>query len=164
MCYLDGEYNQIVYDILNNEEFKKLKNIEHHGMTRYDHSLRVSYYSYVLAKKIGLDYVLVSRAGLLHDFFFSEDDRTKKDRLVSTFIHPKFAVENSLKYFSVTEKEKNIIESHMFPLYKTLPKYSESWLVSIVDKVVATYEFSQKFKFKLNYATNLMILFIISKL
>ena len=52
----------------------------------------------------------------------------------------------------------------MFPLYKTLPKYSESWLVSIVDKVVATYEFSQKFKFKLDYATNLMILFIISKL
>ena len=72
MCYLDGEYNQIVYDILNNEEFKKLKNIEHHGMTRYDHSLRVSYYSYVLAKKIGLDYVLVSRAGLLHDFFFND--------------------------------------------------------------------------------------------
>ena len=52
-------------------------------MTRYDHSLRVSYYSYVLAKKIGLDYVLVSRAGLLHDFFFSEDDRTNIQNLIN---------------------------------------------------------------------------------
>ena len=33
------------------------------------------------------------------------------------------------------------ITRHMFPLNVTPPKYLESWLVSMVDKVVAAYEF-----------------------
>jgi uncharacterized protein len=48
--YDDIKYLNIVYDILENESFKKMDNIVHHGITRLDHSIRVSYYSYRLAK------------------------------------------------------------------------------------------------------------------
>ena len=41
----DKEYYDIVSDIINNDEFDKIKKIEHHGITRYEHSLKVSYRS-----------------------------------------------------------------------------------------------------------------------
>lgn len=53
---LDKEYLDIVNDILYSKEFLKLKNCEHHGISRYDHSLKVSYKAYKYAKKHNLDY------------------------------------------------------------------------------------------------------------
>ena len=51
----DIEYNNIVQNILENEEFNKIKKIEHHGISRFDHSLKVSYYAYRVAKFLKLD-------------------------------------------------------------------------------------------------------------
>ena len=67
----DREYISVVKDILEHEEFNKTKNIVHHGLNRFDHCMRVSYYSYKIAKALKLDYEDVARAGLLHDFFFT---------------------------------------------------------------------------------------------
>lgn len=156
----DWEYREIVHPILCNDEFNKIKEIEHHGVSRFDHSFRVSYYSYKVSKFLKLDYVESARAGLLHDFFLSEEERTFKDRFVSTFTHPKKAVENASGLFTLNEKEKNIIHAHMFPLYCALPKYAESWVVSIVDKVVGSYEFVRKFGYKLSYLTNIYLIFL----
>ena len=58
------------------------------------------------------------------------------------FVHPYKALTNSKKYFDLTELEKDIIINHMFTtLPHKIPKYLESWIVSMVDKVIATYEF-----------------------
>ena len=46
----------------------------------------------------------------------------------------------------------------MFPINIKIPRYKESFLVSIVDKIVALYEFSLKFKLKFKYVTNVLIL------
>lgn len=154
----DKKYNSIVSHILDNEEFNQIRGIEHHGTTRYDHSLRVSYYSYKIAKLLHLDYEDAARAGLLHDFFISDEDRNLKDRFISTFVHPKEAVENSIRVFNVNEKEQDIIKSHMFPIYISVPKYAESWIVSLVDKVVGTYEFSKEF----SYLANIYLVFIMN--
>ena len=40
------EYKEIVKDILNNREFKKIELCPHHKINRLVHSKRVSYYSY----------------------------------------------------------------------------------------------------------------------
>ena len=155
---LEDSYYTIVEDILNNKEFKKIKYIEHHGVTRYEHLYRVSYYSYIIANKLHFKSKEVARAGLLHDFFYSKEKRTMKEKFLSTFIHPKWALKNSLNYFELNEVEQDIIKSHMFPINISLPKYKESILVSIVDKLVATYEFSLKFKLRFRYVTNIFIL------
>lgn len=146
----DDNYMNIVGNILDNEEFNQIKRIEHHGTTRFEHSVRVSYYSYKVSKLLHLDYVETARAGLLHDFFISDEDRNAKDRFVSTFVHPKEAVDNSMRVFGINEKEKDIIKSHMFPINISLPKYAESWIVSMVDKVVGSYEFGRKFGYLVN--------------
>lgn len=154
----DSNYMNIVDHILKNDEFNEIKKIEHHGTTRYAHSLRVSYYSYKISKLLHLDYVETARAGLLHDFFISDEERNKKERFVSTFVHPKEAVDNSIRVFGLNEKEMNIIRSHMFPINITLPKYAESWVVSLVDKVVGSYEFGKKF----GYLANIYLLFLLN--
>ncbi|MBQ9011394.1 MAG: HD domain-containing protein [Bacilli bacterium] len=157
----DSNYAKIVENIMKNEEFNKLKLIEHHGISRFDHSVRVSYYSYKIAKMMHLDYEQTARGGLLHDFFLSHDNRSVKEKFVSTFIHPAKALETARKNFTLTRKEEDMIRSHMFPINISVPKYLESWIVSGVDKVVAVKEFSLKFRFKFRYAYNIVLLFII---
>ena len=158
----DLQYMSIVNNILDNDEFSKIKKIEHHGISRYDHSLKVSYYSYKIAKVLHLDYEQTAVGGLLHDFFLSPENRTQKERLKSVFTHPKQAVAMARTQFELTKKEEDMIRSHMFPINLSVPKYAESWIVSLVDKCVATNEFAIKFRFRLKYAYNLFLLFAIS--
>lgn len=161
----DEEYLFIINNIMKNEEFKKIASIKHHNTTRLDHSIKVSYYSYKIAKSLRLDYKDVARGGLLHDFYtgeISECEKIKdKIKLFSTK-HPKDAVNNSLHYFDLSEKEINIIETHMFPVDYRVPKYAESWIVSLVDKVLSIGEVSKKFSYKLTYVFNLYLLFVLN--
>jgi len=148
----DKKYIKIVEDILNLKEFKATKDIKHHGNGVYEHSVDVSYLSYKIAKKINVDYVSAARAGLLHDFFYfdwrsieaRERRKTYKgiNRITKMhgFAHPYDAYENSSKYFTLSKKEKDIIIKHMFPLVPIVPRYIESWIVSIADKIIAAKE------------------------
>lgn len=94
----------------------------------------------------------------MHDFFYNENGGVTIDGIKSTFTHNKIAVENSEKYVGLNFKEKDIIYKHMFPLTLKLPRYKESYIVSIVDKVVGTVEFCKKLKLnvKLSGLTVLM--------
>ena len=161
----DQEYLYIINHILENNEFKKMSDIKHHNTTRMDHSLKVSYYSYVIAKSLRLDYEDVARGGLLHDFYIDEIRKCKKVKdkiLLFSTKHPNDAVINASNNFELSEKEINIIKSHMFPVDYRVPKYAESWIVSLVDKVLSFGEFSKRFSSKLGYFANLYLLFILN--
>lgn len=62
----------------------------------------------VLAKKLRLDYKSVARAGLLHDFFITEDLK-ESYRKISAFVHPYIALTNACKYFELNEMEKVLL-------------------------------------------------------
>ena len=163
----DNEYLSIIDNIMNNDEFKQMENIKHHNTTRMNHLIKVSYNSYKVAKVFNLDYEDVARAGLLHDFYTEEVNKCSKIKdkvLLFSTKHPDAAVENSLRNFELTEKEVNIIKTHMFPIDYKVPKYAESWIVSIVDKVVSFGEFGKKFGYSLTYVLNLYIIFLINTL
>ena len=40
----------------------------------------------------------------------------------------------------ISRMKQNIIESHMFPISNTVPKFKESWVVSICDKLISSFE------------------------
>ena len=152
----------IYYDIYSefNEvnKYRKLKSIEHHGNNRLDHINRVAKMSFLVSKKLGLDYVSCTRGALLHDFFTLEDIDKRKcgyHKLLNN--HPRIALNNSLKYFNLNEIEKDVILTHMFPVVKGKPNYKESYVVSICDKVISFYEF---FKYQVNISANVFVLFI----
>ena len=157
----DKDYKKIVKDIFRNSNFKKLYNIEHHGISRMEHSIKISYYSYKIAKKLGMDYVSVARGGLLHDFFLDGDERTGKRKFLDTFTHPKRALKTTMDNFKVNEIEQNIIVSHMFPIYLSTPKYKESFLVNLVDKVVGFKELLRGFRCKCSYKINYTYVFLL---
>ena len=161
----DNHYMKLVSPILENKEFSQLETVIHHGTTRMNHSIRVSYYSYKLAKALCLDYDQVARAGLLHDFFLdrtTDYEKTKDKVVLFTTGHPKVAAENAKKYFHLTEKEEDIIKTHMFPVDYRIPKYAESWIVCAVDKLVGTYEFCRKFKYQFTYGLNFSLLLMLN--
>lgn len=159
----DVSFLRIVNAIKENNEYKKIGNIKHHHNTRLDHCMKVSYYSYKLAKFFRLDEQAVAKAGMLHDFYLEtikeQNNFKDKYKLYST-AHPKEAVKNSKKYFGINEKEENIIASHMFPLCEEVPRFKESWIVTAVDKGVALTEFVRYF----NYKFGVYFIFIINLL
>lgn len=160
----DKKYKNIVKAILRTNSFKNTYMIEHHGISRMEHSLKVSYYSYKIAKKMGFDYKSVARGGLLHDFYLDGNERSGIEKFMDTFIHPKKALRTASKCFELNDIEKNIIISHMFPIYLSLPRYKESILVNLVDKVIGSYEMLKEFRYKtvykFNYIFILLLLFV----
>ena len=132
------EYLQIVEKIFNNRKFNKLKNeTHHHNSNRFSHSVDVSYKTYKICKKLNLDYESATKAALLHDFFFESEFDNKRDQMLN---HPKKAVENAKKITTLTKKEENIIESHMYPVGGKLPRSIESVIVDMVDDYVSLKE------------------------
>lgn len=150
------EFNQIVEDILKHEEFLKLQHELHHGISRFEHSVRVAKMAYRMSKKLGMDYERVTRAALLHDFY-TDEDTLKYNAKQTLKTHPSIALDNAKKYFDLDKMQENIIEAHMFPLTKKIPTYKESWLVSGADKIVATHEM---YRYKAQMALGIWLIFI----
>lgn len=163
--YQDREYMNLVSDILYHNKFEQIKDITHHGLNRYDHCVRVSYYSYKLAKLLRLDYEKVARAGLLHDFFLEGNDHVGIKNKISNWInHPKKAVENSKNYFDISDKEEDIIASHMFPVALRAPRYLESWFVVLIDDAVSIYEAVNIRSKQISYSLNFLFVILLNYL
>lgn len=150
------EFYKLTKDILTNKEFNKLRYINHHGITRYDHSLRVAYYTYIITKKLHLDYHKATKGALLHDFFI--DEVSSMDGVSRLRKHPTYALINAKKYYDLSPMEEDIIKTHMFPVTFRPPKYLESWLVDIIDDIASIYERSYSIKNEL--ATTMGVLAI----
>lgn len=158
--YQDKEFNRLIEPVIYNEEYRKTKQCVHHGCNRYDHMIRVSYYSYKITKFFHLNYKEATRASVLHDFFLDEKEEKKLKKL---FTHPDEALENSKKYFELTKLEEDIIKTHMFPVGNRIPKYLESWIVDIIDDVASVYEkvYVMKNSVTLNFNVAIMMIFML---
>lgn len=106
---------------------------QHGKISCLEHCKDVSYYSYVICRKLGLDYKSAARGGLLHDYFLYDWHQDSPYRLHG-LRHPKTALRNANKDFELNIIEKNIIKRHMWPLTLLPPRYAESFVVSFVDK------------------------------
>lgn len=139
------EYFEFVKDLLDSDVVNEMKNYRHHySTTCFQHSLNVSYYNYLVCKKLGLDARSAARAGLLHDLFLY-DWRTKEKKPGEKphgFTHPQIALENAKAHFDVAKREEDMIVKHMWPLTVKLPKYAESYVIVAIDKYSAALEIS----------------------
>lgn len=146
------EFYNIIRDLVNNETVQEMKKYrQHYDTSTYEHCFYVSYISYKICKKLNLDYISVARAAMLHDLFLYDWRNSKKILHLSeyhAFAHPKIALKNASKLFNLSEKEKDIIVKHMWPLTITLPRYKESYIVTFVDKYSAIQE---SFKYYYNF-------------
>ena len=138
------EFEEIIAPIVSNNTVKRMHNYRQHCNTScFEHCKNVAYFSYLICKKLNLDYVSISRAAMVHDLFLY-DWREKKEYInrkgLHAFTHPKCALDNALKLFDLNDKEQDIILKHMWPLTIKLPKYKESYIITLVDKYCAILE------------------------
>lgn len=144
---LDSDYIELIEDLIDCEEIQSLQSItQHRFSTRLEHSISVSYTSYKIAKKLNLDCRAIARAGLLHDFFQEDRDAfaINYEGESHASYHPHVALKNAQQLTELSELECDIIVKHMWlaspACIRTLPKFKESYVVTMVDKYCATKE------------------------
>lgn len=150
-------YKECIKDLLELKEVKKLEDFEQHCHTsRFQHSLNVSYYSYCVCRVLGLNYREAARGGLLHDLFlYNWRDVTTAAKHASS--HPVAALETAQKVCNLTEREKDIIVKHMWPVTLKFPRYAESYVITFVDKYCACAEV-------IDYFVKLLVIFTLGRL
>lgn len=136
------EFLNIIKDIISNETVQEMKNFrQHYETTCFDHCYMVSYYCYLICKKYKLDYISATRAAMLHDLFLYDWRVRQPDRKgLHAFTHGKLACENASKLFDLTQKEKDMILTHMWPVTMKFPTSIEGLILTFVDKYCATSE------------------------
>ncbi len=137
-----AEFYYLVNEIIKHQEFQKRKEYLHHEDNLYNHCYQVAKITFLISRKLKLDYKKATIGALLHDFYYEDWQKNKKRKSflkLHGFVHAKEAKENAQYYFPsyVDKKVSNIIERHMFPLTLKPPLYLESWLVCFVDKCVS---------------------------
>jgi uncharacterized protein len=140
---MDKERYHKIAGIYENDEriLRMRKYIQHGNISTYDHVKRVAETSYMLNHRFRCkanDHELIKGA-FLHDYFLY--DWHERMSPLHGFYHPKAALKNAERDFTLSEREKNIIRSHMWPLtLGNIPRCREAWIVSAADKICSLKE------------------------
>ena len=123
--------------------------IQHGDVTTYQHCKNVVVVSCWINRRfhLGADETALAVGGFLHDFYLYDWHKTSSfhglRRLFEMhgFSHPGSACVNAKRYFQITKKEQNIIQSHMWPLtFRHVPTCREAVIVCLADKYCAVVE------------------------
>ena len=147
------KYNQALKELKSNEHVKRMKQFKQHGSSNtYLHSVHVAETAQKMADRLHLNVheTDLARGAMLHDFFlYNFHDRHEETGLKALDHlknHPSVSLVNADRLFHLTEIEKDIIHSHMWPFnIRRLPKYKESVLVCMADKYCSFLEFVQHY-------------------
>lgn len=130
--------------LLNNPEIRRMSEFRmHRGKSTLHHVVAVAKTSFRLADRLGLDIdeKALARGAILHDFYLYTFFDTDISGFRHGISHPETALRNARKITTLTEKEENIIRSHMWPLTPFHPPRSkEAFLVMLADKYCAAKE------------------------
>ena len=131
--YMDG--------IKEHEEVLRMKTFIQHGDTStYDHCVEVTRLAFLLSRRLPWSFheKSIVKGAMLHDFYLYDwhvpDPKRKR---LHGLHHHRTAHKNAMSYFRLTPIEEDIILKHMWPLTIKLPRYRESYLVSLADKIVS---------------------------
>lgn len=132
-------------DILDSDNFKKTGSfIQHGNMTVNNHCINVAKCSLSISKKLGIpcNQRELVRGALLHDYFLYDwHDKNRKDKKrLHGFYHPGIALKNASREYPLTNREKDIIRKHMWPLTVVPPRCREAWIVTTADKYCSLME------------------------
>lgn len=130
-------------EIIESAQMQSERNYIQHGRTTvFEHSIGVAVLSLAAVHylRLRVDERALVRGALLHDYFLYDWHIPEDYHRFHGFRHSRIALKNAVCDFEIGEIEKDIIEKHMFPLTFFPPRYRESILVCIVDKICAVLE------------------------
>ncbi len=138
------EIRKDLQGMLHTKEASLMKHCIQHGhYTTYNHVLSVVKLSLYLNHRLKLgacDRELI-RGAFLHDFYLYDWHTSGYIGRLHGLHHPAIALNNASQRYTLTPTEKNIIESHMWPLtlFK-IPKCRAAFIVCFSDKLCSFYE------------------------
>ena len=132
-------------DILRSKNFNHMKrHIQHGNVSVNAHVMNVARYSIAISERLHIacskrDLI---RGALLHDYFLYDwHDKYHRDiKRLHGFYHPGIALRNASREYNLTEREKDIIKKHMWPLTVIPPRCREAWIVTTADKYCSLLE------------------------
>ena len=138
----EEKFNRLLETISQDPRSQQMKQYVQHGkITTYDHCLDVAKTSYRLGHlfHVKVNDAELARGAFLHDYYLY--DWHHHDKRWHGFTHPASAIDNADRDFNLSDREKNIIESHMWPLIPhKLPRSMEAVLVCVADKICSLRE------------------------
>ncbi len=119
--------------------------VAHGAVSVFDHAVSVAKLSDKINDRLRLhaDRRALLRGALLHDYYLYDwhDCPDRSILHLHGFYHPKVALENARRDFTLSDKEENIIRSHMWPLtIFHLPRCREAAIVCAADKICSLHE------------------------
>ncbi len=136
---------KVAKDIFASENFQKTKkHIQHGNVSVNEHCISVAMCSMKIANKLRIRCHRreLIRGALLHDYFlydWHDKDHINPLRLHG-FFHPGIALKNASAEYNLTDREKDIIRKHMWPMTIVPPMCREAWIVTAADKWVSIKE------------------------
>ena len=140
---MEREVIDCIREMMKSSRLRDMITFKQHGDTEcLAHTIAVVYCALDIANrlKISVNKRQLIRGGILHDYFLYDWHDGKPERRIHGFTHPKSALKNAERDFDLTDRERDIIKKHMFPLTVVPPRYREAWLICIADKLCAIKE------------------------
>lgn len=137
-------FDRLARPYLSHAQVRRMAGFVQHGqVSTLAHVVRVAQTSFAWAQKLPfrVDEADLVAGALLHDFYLYDwhDRSTSKPHHATR--HPLYAAENAVRVFGVSEKQRGIIETHMWPLPPDrVPRSTEAWIVCAADKWCSLYE------------------------
>lgn len=141
---MEREVISCLNEMIAGSRLLKMLEFKQHGDTAcLAHTVAVVYCALAMAKRlhIPVNKKELIRGGILHDYFLYDWHDGRPERRIHGFTHPRRALENAEMDFKLTDRERDIIKKHMFPLTAAPPLYREAWLICMADKVCTVKEF-----------------------
>lgn len=139
----EEKFRLILEEIRKNSRFDENEQYIQHGTTTVkEHCIKVAHTAYFMSHRLHItvhEEELI-RGALLHDYFLYDWHEKSLKNSIHGFTHPGKALREASKDFDLTNIEKDMIQSHMFPLTVKPPKYREGVLLCIADKLCALQE------------------------
>ncbi len=139
-----GEIKRFLDGMHQTEEAGLMKKYIQHGrISTYDHVVSVVCLSFYLNRRfhLGAPERELVRGAFLHDFYLYDWHENGYLGRFHGLHHPAIALENAQKRYQLSELERNIIASHMWPLTPfAMPKSRAAFLVCLADKICSSYE------------------------
>lgn len=140
----DQIFSETLRELEERPEILLLKQYRQHKIAdTFTHSHNVAVCAHYLAVrwKKQVNMKELATGAMLHDYYLYNVKESGLTDYQHGIRHPVTALKNAEKIFELSEKEKNIIVSHMWPLpFSKKPACMEAWLVSMADKYCAFQE------------------------
>lgn len=138
------EIKSLLHGLNLTKEAERMKHYIQHGqISTYDHVISVVRFSFYLNRHfhLGAPEKELVRGAFLHDFYLYDWHENGYPGRLHGLHHPAIALENAMQRYTLTKTERNIIESHMWPLtLRKFPKCRAAMIVCFADKICSSYE------------------------